>query len=221
MTTQAVLFDLDGTLLDTAPSMQQAINQLREELLLAPLSLQAIRSAVSHGSNAIIAAGFADCNASTLPDPSFLKERFLHFYQNDIASQTLFFDGMENTISFLESRKMPWGIVTNKPSFLTFALLDQLNLSTRSAVTVCGDTTHYSKPNPLPLEHACGMLGVDCTATIYVGDAERDIQAGRAAGMKTLIALFGYLNDTDQPASWRADGSITTPYELLDWITFP
>lgn len=225
MTTQAVLFDLDGTLLDTAPSMHQALNLLRAELQLAPLPLQAIRGAVSHGSDAIITAGFADYHASTqrtpLPEVSLLKERFLRLYQDDIASLTCFFDGMENTIDFLETREIPWGIVTNKPGFLTFSLLDQLGLSARSGVTVCGDTTPFSKPNPLPLKHACEILGAECPSTIYVGDAERDIQAGRAAGMTTLVALFGYLSDLDQPSDWKADGSINAPSELLNWITLP
>lgn len=242
MSTRAVLFDLDGTLLDTAPDMLKALNKLRLELQLPELPLQAIRAAVSHGSDAILAAGLADittCSAEkdrfssptpsaserafpdsarAFPDIATLKTRFLNHYQTDIASATELFQGMEQTLVTLEERQIPWGIVTNKPGYLTFSILDQLDLSARCAVVVCGDTTPMSKPDPLPLQHACGLLNIDCVHTLYVGDAERDIQAGRAAGMTTLVARFGYLADSDQPDLWGADGMIDAPQALLDWL---
>lgn len=235
MSTRAVLFDLDGTLLDTAPDMLKALNKLRLELQLPELPLQAIRAAVSHGSDAILAAGLTDivlrsaaedrfssptpsASGRAFPDIATLKTRFLNHYQTDIASATELFQGMEQTLATLEERQIPWGIVTNKPGYLTFSILDQLDLSARCAVVVCGDTTPMSKPDPLPLQHACGLLNIDCVHTLYVGDAERDIQAGRAAGMTTLVARFGYLADSDQPDLWGADGMIDAPQALLDWL---
>lgn len=232
MSIQAVLFDLDGTLLDTAPDMLNALNRLRTELDLPNTTLGKIRAAVSHGSEAILQAGFSDIFTARspsekknpffypphFPDKTELRERFLNYYQEDIASATHFFQGMERVVTTLEDLKIPWGIVTNKPSYLTFSILDQLDLSSRCGVVVSGDTTPVSKPDPLPLQHACGVLQVEGADVLYVGDAERDIQAGRAAEMSTLVALYGYLSKQDRPEEWGADGMIETPEAILEWL---
>jgi phosphoglycolate phosphatase len=125
---------------------------------------------------------------------------------------------MERLIDTLEKRLIPWGIVTNKPSRLTDPLMVALGLNQRAACIVSGDTTPHAKPHPEPLLHACRLIGAEPTQSIYIGDAQRDIEAGRRAGLKTLIALFGYLSDDDNPQAWSADGEVNHPLEILQWL---
>jgi phosphoglycolate phosphatase len=158
--------------------------------------------------------------ASHSSDLSFeqCRRRFLEIYSANLAQYTSLFPGMEGVLTHLETHGILWGVVTNKPSYLTLPLMKQLNLHERSHITVSGDTTSESKPHPLPLIHACQQIGVECAHTLYIGDAQRDIEAGKAAGMTTLIALYGYLGPDDTPQEWGADGCISHPLEILSWI---
>lgn len=212
---RGVLLDLDGTLLDTAPDMAGALNRLRSERQLEALAFAAIRPHVSHGAAALVRIGFPSAAEAVMVE---LRARFLEIYHEDLASGTTIFPGFEPVLRALEERGIPWGIVTNKPAFLTDPLLAKLHLDRRAACVVSGDTVAERKPHPAPLLHAATLLGLEPASCLYVGDAERDVQAGRAAGMLTLVALFGYLGDQDQPDLWQADGLIEQPGELLGWL---
>jgi N-acetyl-D-muramate 6-phosphate phosphatase len=214
--TACVLFDLDGTFADTAPDLYDALNRLLSSLGRASLTYEAFRPSVSHGSQAMLKVAFGI--EPDHPDYPSLQQRFLDFYLADIGSHTRLFEGMDGVISKLEAAQIPWGIVTNKPARLTEPLMRQLGLFTRACAVVSGDTTAHAKPHPEPILHACRMAGVEPTRTIYVGDAERDIEAGRNAGTRTLVALFGYLSSQDNPQAWQADGMIAHPLDLLTWL---
>ncbi len=214
--TQAVLFDLDGTLLDTSHDMGSALNRLLVEHGRQPLPFAQIRSKVSHGANALVKLGF-----NLHPeDPRFepLRNGFLRYYEQDLCSHTCLFDGMNKVLGYLEAYDLPWGVVTNKPAYLTEPLLQQLGLLTRAACVVSGDTLSTRKPCPEPLLYGCRLAGGEPAASLFIGDAERDIRAGRDAGMTTLIATFGYLAGDDQPEAWGADGMVDQPEDILGWI---
>lgn len=212
---RAILFDLDGTLLDTAPDLAGALNRLRLTRGLAPLPFSAIRPFVSHGSFALTRLGFDLVET----DPQFepLRLRLLDEYHAQIADHTLPFDGIPETLAWLQARDLRWGIVTNKPGWLTIPLLKKVGLEPPGCV-VSGDTLAICKPHPAPLLHASGCLGVTPSACYYVGDAERDVEAGRRAGMQTLIALYGYLGTADRPETWGADGMLASPQALRPWL---
>jgi 2-phosphoglycolate phosphatase len=211
---RAVLFDLDGTLADTAPDLAYALNQVRVEQGLPPYPLIAIRPHVSHGSTALIQMGFG----MDTEDPGFepLRQRLLAVYRDNIAVHTALFPQMEELLLTLEQRGIQWGVVTNKPAFLTDPLIEALSLNRRA--TCIGDTTAQRKPHPMSLLHACALAGCEPQHCLYVGDAERDIEAGRRAGMTTLVALFGYLREHDTPAQWGANGMIDAPLDILQWL---
>lgn len=211
----AVLFDLDGTLLDTAPDMAAAINALRAEHSLPPLPFASIRPFVSHGATALVRLGFPQA-----PEAEFdvLRERFLSLYRGCLAEETQLFAGMAELLATLEQARIPWGIVTNKPTWLTEPLLEALQLRERAAALVCGDTFAERKPHPRPLLHAASQLAVAAQSCIYVGDAERDVRAARAAQMRALVARFGYIGPTDRIEEWQADGCIDAPLEILNWL---
>ncbi len=208
-----ILFDLDGTLIDTAPDMGAALNRLMIEEGLEPLPLESIRPFVSKGGLVLTRMGFADKVAAGGIEP--LRQRFLQLYRDNIADESRLFEGCEAILSELETRSIPWGIVTNKPEWLTDPLLERLGLSQRSGVVIGGDTLEHRKPHPLPLQVAAERLGVSCRNCIYIGDDERDIVAGKAANMKTLVAAYGYIEDVDCIANWGADGVIDQPVDLL------
>ncbi len=212
---RAVLLDLDGTLLDTAPDMANALNLLRSERGAPVLPYQAIRPHVSHGAAAMIRLGFPDATDEQVVD---LRARFLELYREHLAAGTRLFDGFEQVLATLEGRGIPWGIVTNKPAFLTEPLLAALELQKRAACVVSGDTVGQRKPHAAPMLHAAKLLAREPEHCLYVGDAQRDVQAARAAGMRVLVALFGYLAESDRPESWAADALIATPAALLEWI---
>ncbi|QKT04773.1 phosphoglycolate phosphatase [Ectothiorhodospiraceae bacterium 2226] len=216
VTLRAVLFDLDGTLADTAPDLAYALNAVREEQGEAPLPFEAIRPVVSHGARALIELGFG--LAPTAAGFEALRQRLLTIYQDNIARHTRLFPGMESVLDTLEARGIPWGVVTNKPARLTDPLMDALGLTPRAACIVSGDTVAHSKPHPAPLLHACACSGLAPGACVYVGDAQRDVEAGQAAGMRTLVALFGYLGPHDQPQAWGADGLVAEPRDILAWL---
>ena len=213
---QAVLFDLDGTLLDTGYDMGSALNQLLCDHDRSPLPYETIRSKVSHGANALVALGF-DINVG---DPGFeqLRRGFLDHYERALCVHTALFDGMSNVLDHLEEQRLPWGVVTNKPEYLTTPLLEALGLLNRAACVVSGDTLEKRKPHPEPLLHACRLAGGEPRYCMYIGDAERDIVAGKSAGMTTLVATFGYLAIEDRPETWGADGMVHSPEDILHWI---
>lgn len=214
---RAVLFDLDGTLLDTAPDLAAALNHVLQQNGHPPMAYDTIRRVVSHGGRALIELGFgAETEA---PEFEQLRQQLLGYYRNHICHQTQLFSGMPEILDELEKRNIAWGIVTNKPGWLTRPLLLELGLLDRAACIVSGDTLPERKPHPAPLLHASSLLGVEPRTCVYVGDAERDIEAGLNAGMKTLVALFGYLMEEDRPESWGADALINSPAEILDFIT--
>jgi N-acetyl-D-muramate 6-phosphate phosphatase len=216
MAIKTVLFDLDGTLADTAPDLGYALNTLLTELGRQPLPHAAIRPVASHGGAALIELGFG----IPATDPHFkpLRERFLEIYRANLTRETRLFPGMPELLNALAARDIRWGIVTNKPAFLTDPLIEQLGLMDDAVCRVSGDTTANKKPHPEPMLHASKLAGSKPEECLYVGDAARDIEAGRAAGMKTLVALFGYIGEHDQPATWGADGMIQTPADILEWI---
>jgi phosphoglycolate phosphatase len=212
-----VLLDLDGTLADTAPDLAYALNLLLQEQGQAVLSLETIKPVVSLGGIAMIKLAF-DIDEK---DPEFesLKNRFLEIYRANIARHTSLFDGMEKLLGELDSRQIPWGIVTNKSSWLTEPLTQALGLFERTDCIVSGDTVEHSKPHPAPLLHACEILQCTANDTVYVGDARRDIEAGNRAAMTTLIATYGYIDENEDIDSWGAQGKVNSPLEILDWIS--
>jgi phosphoglycolate phosphatase len=215
-TPQCVLFDLDGTLLDTAPDLARALNRLRQEWTMPELPFSAIRPVVSKGTAGLLKLGFSICSEDLLFHT--LRARFLELYERDIASETALFNGMDDVLDWLEARSLPWGIVTNKPRWLTNALLDVIGLSGRAACVVCGDTLVQRKPDPAPLLYGSQLVGVKPECCWYIGDAEADIIAGNRAGMVTIIASFGYIGAAEKPQQWRANYIVKTPKELLDCL---
>ena len=214
--TACVLFDLDGTFADTGPDLHHAVNLLLGELGRPPFDYAHFRPAVSHGSRAMLNTALGlDPEDADFPR---LQSRFLDLYLANIATHTRLFEGMETLLEQLEARSIPWGIVTNKPARLTDPLMAGLGLDRRASVIVSGDTTAHAKPHPEPILHACRLTGAEPSDTLYVGDAQRDIAAGRNAGTRTLVALFGYLSDQDIPSEWHADGMIEQPMDLLAWL---
>lgn len=210
---RAVLFDLDGTLIDTAPDMGGALNNLLIEENQDPLPLEAIRPLVSQGGLVLTRLGFS--GKVSEPEIEPLRQRFLQHYRAIVADESRLFDGYAKILDRLDERSIPWGIVTNKPEWLTEPLLQQLGLAQRCGVVIGGDTLAQRKPHPLPLQVAAERLGVDCEQCVYVGDDERGIVAGKAANMKTLVAAYGYIEDIDAIRGWQADGVIDCPGDLL------
>lgn len=217
MTHRTVLFDLDGTLADTGPDLAYALNRILEEEQRAEMPYERIRPKVSHGGAALLHLGFPELKVDSVEFDS-LRNRMLAIYRANLARHTRLFPGMEAVLDTIETRGLNWGVVTNKPAWLTEPLLEQLDLTRRAASIVSGDSTAHKKPHAAPMLLACHQTGSDAPQCLYVGDAQRDIEAGRNAGMTTLVALFGYLGDDDSPECWGANGLINTPREILDWI---
>ncbi len=212
---RGVLLDLDGTLLDTARDMAHALNRLRSAEGLEELPFERIRPLVSHGAPRLIRLGFGEPESERYET---LRSRFLDFYRAALAVHTRLFAGFEDVLATLEGAGFRWGIVTNKPGWLTNPLLEQLGLAARCGCIVSGDTLAVRKPDPLPLLHAAGLLGLQPRECVYFGDAERDVQAARNAGMIPLVAGFGYLNAGEDPAAWQAEAVLGRPEDLLDWL---
>ncbi len=210
-----MLFDLDGTLLDTAPDMVGALNALRREERLAPLPYESVRAAVSHGSGRVVKVGFPEATDAAR---GVLQQRFLALYSGALSVGTRYFPGMEQVLGDLAQRGLKTGIVTNKPAWLTEPLLEQLGVRSSFACVVSGDTLAERKPHPLPLLHAAQLAGVAAGQCIYVGDAQRDVQAAHAAGMAALVATYGYLLPDEDSAEWAGDGYLKRPADLMDWL---
>lgn len=216
MSINAVLFDLDGTLLDTAGDLIAALNHIMQEDNVAPINESIMRKHVSQGAKAMISVAY-DCDTnSDLCQQRW--QRLVNYYAQNINIHTGFFATMDNVLDTLEASGIKWGIVTNKPAFLTDPLMQRLGLDQRTKCIVSGDTLAYSKPHPAPVLHACDLLGCRPEETVFVGDDERDIVAGREAGTKTLAACYGYILDSDNPYQWNADMCIDSPLQILDWI---
>ena len=211
---QALLFDLDGTLLDTAPDMAAALNRLRAEQGHEPMPFDAIRPHVSNGARGLLAIGLGITPEAA--DYDRLRERFLDLYATDLAVHTCLFPGLEALVDSLEARQMRWGVVTNKPGGLTHRLLEALGLV--PAVVVCGDELERAKPHPDPLLFAAGKLRLLPSAIWYIGDHERDIIAGNAAHMPTIAGRWGYLDGERPIEDWGATVVIDQPEEIASLL---
>ena len=212
------LFDLDGTLLDSAPDFLATLNRMLAERGDPAMPLDALRPHVSKGARAMLAAGFPRLDVATR---DAMIPAFLEIYQQELARHGAPFEGVEALLNAIEAAGCRWGIVTNKPEYLAVQLLPLLGWQRRCAVLVGGDTLPVRKPDPLPLLHAAMQLGLGADDCVYVGDDERDILAARAASMPSIAALWGYRLDADDPATWQADVSAATPETLLDPAGWP
>jgi len=213
---RTVLFDLDGTLADTAPDLAYALNCVLEEQGQEALPFETIRPVVSHGGIALIKLGFGIDEEHQ--DFELLRQRLLEIYRENITRETELFPGMQDLLCAIEDEDMNWGVVTNKPTWLTEPLMESLSLTERAACVISGDTCENRKPHPEPILHGCHLAGSDVEHCLYVGDAERDIEAGRHAGVRTAVALFGYIGEDDNPQDWRADVLLDSPDDLQEWI---
>ena len=213
---KGMLFDLDGTLADTAPDLGFALNRQREIHRLPTLPLQAIRPYVSQGGRGLMKIGFD----LTPEDADFIsmREEFLDLYAKRLCHETRLFPGIAELLCELEKRGLPWGVVTNKIERFTLPLLEKLQLAERAACIVSGDTCSNFKPHPEPLLHASREMGVPAGDCVYVGDDERDVQAARAAKMQVVVVLYGYLGNGAHPEGWGADALINSPQELLRYL---
>jgi phosphoglycolate phosphatase len=212
----AVLFDLDGTLVDSAPDLAGAANELREAHGLQAMDYAQLRPMVGSGARGMLNAAFG----IGPDDPQFdaLRTDFLARYEARILRETRVFIRMEPVLQALERRQLPWGIVTNKIARFSVPLVDGLGLMLRCAVLISGDTTAHAKPHPQPLLEAASRLGVAPQRCIYVGDDRRDVEAGRSARMSTLAAAWGYLGRDESVHDWNADAVLAHPEELLNWL---
>ena len=210
---EAILFDLDGTLADTAPDLGGALNRLRAEFGLAPLPLERLRPVTSEGSRGMLRLGFG--LTPHHPDYDEYRQRFLDIYDAALCVHTQLFEGIAPLLDALEARDLPWGVVTNKPERFTLPLIAALGLSERAACVVSGDSAPAPKPAPDPLFLACRMIDRVPDRCLYVGDDARDIEAGRAAGMTTVAVRYGYLGEHLPPEEWGADHLIDHPLDLL------
>jgi phosphoglycolate phosphatase len=213
---RAVLFDLDGTLADTALDLGYALNEQRRLHGMPPLPHDEIRPHASHGARGLLAVGFGigpqDANFNAM------REEYLALYEKHICLHTRLFPGMPEVLETLEQRHIIWGVVTNKPVRFTLPLLQQLGLDQRAGSIISGDSCANSKPHPEPLLLACEEIDIPARDCLYVGDAERDVEAALAAGMQVIIANYGYLGPDDKPQTWHAHGIIETPQEILNYL---
>ncbi|HEY8119178.1 MAG TPA: HAD-IA family hydrolase [Methylophilaceae bacterium] len=213
---ELILFDLDGTLVDTAPDLGLALNLQRERHGLPPLPQEKIRPYASHGSRGLLEIGFGLVPA----DASFaqMRHEYLALYDEVFMRSPVLFEGIAELLLEIENKGWRWGVVTNKPRRFSEPLLAVIKLDTRAACLVCGDDASRVKPHPDTLLMACAQTETQPIDCMYVGDAERDIQAGRAAGMRTVVALYGYIDVSDKPLEWGADALINSPVELMSLL---
>ncbi len=215
----AILFDLDGTLVDSAPDLAGTLNDMRQARGLAPWPVQALRNHCGSGARGMLGEGMQ----IKPTDVSYeaLREEFLNLYAQRMLRQTQLFAPVPLLLDQLEARALPWGIVTNKALRFAWPLCQALALHPPAAVLVCGDSTPHTKPHPAPLLEAARRLQCEPAHCVYVGDDPRDITAGRAAGMRTLSAGWGYTGAAPPVHSWGADEVLATPNDLLNWLDLP
>ena len=211
----AVLFDLDGTLADTAPDMARTVNLIRKRRGEAPVPVETLRPHVSSGARGMVCTAFG--MTVDHPDYAALRNEFLTLYADNLAVDTVLFDGMDSLLQALEQDGVQWGVVTNKAVHFAKPVMEGLGLSERCKVLVGGDTCPRAKPFPDSLLHAATALKVKPSRALYVGDDIRDVQAARAAGMPVLVAGYGYLGGSD-PLTWGADGIIDSPASIGAWL---
>ena len=212
---QAVLFDLDGTFADTAPDLAYTLNRMRATRGLPPVALEMTRPVTSLGARGLLGIGFDV--APGHPDYAAMRAEFLTLYAANVCRETTLFPGIRELLAVLESRQLAWGIVTNKAERLARALLRALELAQRASCIVGGATTPHLKPHPAPLLVASRVIEIGPADCIYVGDDRRDIEAGHAAGMKTIAVNYGYLNG-GLPENWGADAVIDEPRDVLRYL---
>ncbi len=206
------LFDFDGTLADTAPDMVKALNLLRASRSKEPLPFEHLRPHISNGTPALIRLGF-----NCAPEENGfqeLREEFLDLYEQNLYSETVLFPGIDAILEKMNETGIQWGIVTNKPEYLTVKIVEHLGLSDSVACVVGGDTLPQRKPNPLPVIHACKLAGISPNSSVFIGDSIRDIEAGRDAGLHTIGVTYGYIPPHDDPKSWGADYLVDAVAEI-------
>ncbi len=211
-----VLFDLDGTLADTAPDLANALNALRSEHALPPLPFSKLRPLVSRGADALVRIGLNITEGH--PERQMFREQLLAHYRQNLAVESTLMPGIPELLARLDELQIRWGIVTNKPAWLTDPLLDALKVSARTCCVVSGDTATHAKPHPAPMFEAMRLSGTTPDRTLYVGDAQSDVQAARAANVTCLVMLYGYIGPDELPYSWGADAVLDEPGEILEWI---
>lgn len=213
---RAVLFDLDGTLIDSAPDLAAAADKLRTDRGLPPLPYEAYRPMAGAGARGMVGVAFG----VTPEDAEFipLRDEFLSNYERCMTERTHAFAGVAELLAALQTRQLAWGVVTNKAARFTEPLTQGMPLFATAQAVVSGDTTPHAKPHPAPLLEAARRMGLDPAQCVYVGDDERDIVAGRAAGMATVAATYGYLGAKVDTAAWKADAEINSPLALLQWL---
>lgn len=213
---RAVLFDLDGTLADTALDLGGALNRLLRQKGLPEVPMTAIRPIASHGANGLIQLG-ANIGRDH-PDHAQWRADYLAQYENCFDQETVLFNGINEMLQKLHQQNITWGIITNKPRTFTDRLVPSLNFAVPPACIVSGDTCAAPKPSVLPMHHACQLIGIAPEACLYVGDAERDMQAGRDAGMTTVLAAWGYIAESDRVEDWPIDHTIEHPQQLPELL---
>jgi len=212
---RAVLFDLDGTLVDTAPDMVRVLQALQDARGIPPVPYDIGRSEVSNGANGLLRLGFPDADDAAREN---LRHEFLDRYAQNVCDRSMLFAGLDILLSHLDEANIPWGVVTNKPQRFTVPLMQALRLAERSACVVSGDTLQQRKPDPAPLLHACKLAGVNPAESLYVGDSSRDIETGKAAGLGTIAAAYGYIAAEDNPTDWGADLVAADTKELAHFV---
>ena len=208
-----VLFDLDGTLVDSVGDLTAALNDVRARFALAPVACEQVRTAISWGARAILGQGLPELEEA---EREAQRDVFLEHYRERIGENDRLFPGIAQVLAAIEAAGSRWGIVTNKREDLARRVVERLDLDARCAILIGGDTLARCKPDPLPVVTACQRLGVACAQAVFVGDDRRDIEAGRSAGTRTLAVRWGFHAHADDPAGWGADAVLDEPIRLLD-----
>ena len=212
----SILFDLDGTLLDTAPDLAAALNAVLVAQQHKPLPLASIRPVISEGASGLLKLGFKITDQDyRLPN---LRKQFIAYYSQNICKHTQLFPDINTVIHYLQKNHLSWGIVTNKSMALTTKLINHFPLLKTAQCIIAGDTLEYSKPHPKPLLHACECISCIPENCVYIGDAKRDIEAANAAKLHSLIALYGYIPSKKEAKSWKASAMVDTPLAIIDWL---